>query len=83
MSERTVSRRQGGIQIRWTPKLVFSLVLLLLAVIFALQNFEHVDVQVFFWEVRMRLVWTFLIFALIGAFLGWMLPRLRHGLRRR
>ena len=76
------ARRSGPIQIRWTPKLIVFLVLLVLALIFALQNLSHVDVSLLFWEVRMRLVWALLTFTLVGAILGWMVPKLRSGRRR-
>lgn len=70
----------GGVRV--SPKIVVFVVLLILAVIFAAQNSQRVDLTVFFWEFRLRLVWALLIFGLIGAVLGWMVPRLRAGRRR-
>ena len=76
------ARRSSPIQIRWTPKLILFVVLLVLALIFFLQNLGHVDVRLLFWEVRMRLVWALLTFTLVGAILGWLAPKLRSGWRR-
>lgn len=77
MSEKTVTTSRRGVQVRWTPRLIIALVLLFLALVFALQNFDHVDVNILFWDFSMRLVWALMIFALIGAVLGWMLPKFR------
>ena len=76
------ARRSRPIQIRWTPKLILFVALLVLALVFALQNLGHVDVRLLFWEVRLRLVWALLTFTLVGAILGWLVPRLRSALRR-
>jgi uncharacterized integral membrane protein len=65
-----------------SPKLIIFVILLVLAVIFAAQNSQRVDLTLFFWDFRLRLVWALLIFGLIGAVLGWMVPRLRAGRRR-
>lgn len=71
---------RGGV--RMSPKLIIFVILLVLAVIFAAQNSQRVDLTLFFWDFRLRLVWALLIFGLIGAVLGWMVPRLRAGRRR-
>lgn len=76
------ARRSRSIQIRWTPRLILFVVLLVLALLFALQNLGHIDVRLLFWEVRLRLVWALLAFALVGAILGWLVPKLRSALRR-
>jgi uncharacterized integral membrane protein len=73
--------RTGGFRV--TPKMLVFIVLLVLAIVFAVQNSDHVDVQVYFWDVRLRLVWALLIVGVIGAILGWILPRIRSGARRR
>jgi uncharacterized integral membrane protein len=70
----------GGVLM--SPKVVIFFVLLVLAVIFAAQNSERVDLTLFFWDFRLRLVWALLIFGVVGAILGWMVPRLRAGSRR-
>jgi uncharacterized integral membrane protein len=74
------TRDDGGL--RLTPRRVIFIVLLVLAVVFAAQNAQWVDLTVYFWEFRLRLVWALLIFGAIGALLGWMVPRLRAGRRR-
>jgi uncharacterized integral membrane protein len=72
-----------GLQFYWTPKLIAWLVLLVLTLILVLQNREHVDVNVLFWDFHIRLVWVLLGVFLLGALLGWMVPRLRAGMRQR
>jgi uncharacterized integral membrane protein len=72
-----------GLQIQWTPKLIAWLVLLVLSLILVLQNRTHVDVNVLLWDFHIRLVWVLLGVFLLGALLGWMVPRLRAGVRQR
>jgi uncharacterized integral membrane protein len=74
-------RREYPTGISLSPKRVAFVILLILAVVFAAQNSQRVDLTVFFWEFRMRLVWALLIFGLIGAILGFMVPFLRRGRR--
>lgn len=69
-------RRASGVT--WTPRIIITLVLALLLLIFALGNFEHVDVSLIFWEVRMRLIWALLLFALVGLVIGLVAPRFRR-----
>ena len=66
----------------WTPKLVGILALLALSLILLLQNLDHVDVNVLFWDFRVRLVWALLGTFLLGALLGWLLPHVRDVLRK-
>ena len=68
--------------VRVSPKAVIFVGMLILAVVFAAQNSQRVDLTLFFWEFRMRLVWALLIFGLIGAALSWMVPFLRRGRHR-
>jgi uncharacterized integral membrane protein len=82
MIQQQPARREFPSGMRVSPRAVIFLVLLVLAVIFAAQNSERVDLTLFFWEFRLRLVWALLIFGLVGAVLGWMVPRLRSGSRR-
>ncbi len=72
-----------GMQVQWTPKLIAWLVLLVLTLILVLQNRARVDVNVFFWDFHIRLVWALLGVFLLGALLGWMVPRIRAGARQR
>ena len=48
---------------------------LLLLLIFALQNLQVVSVSLIFVEMEMRLLWALLLFALIGAVIGLVMPR--------
>lgn len=82
MTENAGSRQRRAVQIRWTPRLIVGVVLTLLAMVFALQNLNYVDVDILFWDFRMRLVWALAIFAIIGVILGWMLPKVRSVTRR-
>lgn len=72
-------RREYPSGIHLSPKLVAFVILLILSIVFAAQNAQRVDLTVFSWEFRMRLVWALLIFGGIGAVLGWMVPRMRRG----
>ncbi len=71
-------RREYPSGIQLSPRRVAFVVILILAIVFAAQNAQRVDLTVFFWEFRIRLVWALLIFGLIGAVLGWMVPRVRR-----
>ncbi len=73
-------RRPAGF--RWTPRTIIMVALAVLLLIFALQNLQHVDVSLIFWEVRMRLLWALLLFALIGVVIGLAAPRFRSRPRR-
>ena len=83
MDQQVGNRGGSGLGIHVTPKLIVFIVLLVLAVLFAAQNSERVDLTLFFWDFELRLVWALLAFALIGAILGWMVPKIRSGSRRR
>ncbi len=71
-------RREYPSGIQLSPRRVAFVVILILAIVFAAQNAQRVDLTGFFWEFRIRLVWALLIFGLIGAVLGWMVPRVRR-----
>ena len=77
MSEQRKSPGSFGVQFQWTPKLIAWLVLLVVSLILVVQNLDHVDVRILFWDIHMRLVWALLGVFLLGALLGWALPRLR------
>jgi uncharacterized integral membrane protein len=81
MIQQQPARREYPTGVHVSPKRIAFVLLLILAVIFAAQNSQRVDLTVFFWEFRMRLVWALLMFGLIGAILGWMVPFLRRGRR--
>lgn len=71
--------RPSGVQL--SPKRIVFIILLIVAIVFAAQNSQRVDLTLLFWDFRMRLVWALLIFGVIGAILGWMVPLLRRGRR--
>lgn len=73
---------RGSSGFTWTPRIIITIVLAVLLLIFALGNLEHVDVSLIFWEVRMRLVWALLLFAAIGVVIGLIAPRFRSRPRR-
>lgn len=82
MSQPVSNRRSSAISVQWTPRLIAFVVLLILLVIFVAQNSEPVDVSFLFWDFGMRLVWALLGSAIVGALLGWMVPRLWPRRRR-
>ena len=71
-----------GVRFQWTPKLIAWLVLLAISLILIFQNWETVDISILFWDVSMRLAWALVAALLVGALLGWAVPRLRAGRRR-
>ena len=60
---------------RWTIWLVIAAVVLALIASFVTQNYETVEVRLLFWSVNVRLAWAVILALLIGALLGWLLPR--------
>lgn len=80
---RHIPRRLRRIQPRWTPRLITVVALLVVSLILMLQNWNHVDINLLFWDLSIRLVWALLSVFLLGGLLGWTVPRLRGGLRRR
>jgi uncharacterized integral membrane protein len=81
MVQQQPPRREYPTGIQLSPRRIAFVLLLILAIVFAAQNSQRVDLTVFFWDFRVRLVWALLIFGLIGAILGWMVPLLRRGRR--
>ena len=61
----------------WTPRLIAWTVLLLILLIFALQNLERTELRLLFWVIDVQLVWIVLAAALIGYALGWIRPHFR------
>lgn len=66
----------------WTPKRIGALVLLALCLILILQNWDKVDLNLFFWSFTIQLVWVLLGVFLLGALVGWLLPHLFAATRR-
>jgi uncharacterized integral membrane protein len=61
----------------WTPRLIAWLVLLVVLLVFALQNLERVELRLLFWVIDVQLVWIVLAAALLGYILGWFRPHFR------
>jgi len=61
----------------WTPRLIAWLVLLVILLVFALQNLERVELRLLFWVIDIQLVWVVLAAALLGYVLGWFRPHFR------
>jgi uncharacterized integral membrane protein len=61
----------------WTPRLITWLVLLLILLVFALQNLNRAELRLLFWVVDVQLVWIVLAAALLGYILGWFRPHFR------
>lgn len=74
-TSRTTRPAPRGKGFQWTPRIIAMLALVLVLLIFALQNLQVVSVSLIFWEVEMRLLWALLLFALIGAVIGLVTPR--------
>ena len=68
-------------RIHWTPRLVIWTVLLAAALIFVLQNFDEVRINVLFWDFRPPLALIVGICFLVGYALGWLRPLFRSNRR--
>lgn len=60
------------------PKVILSLVLLGLLIVFVIQNAEVLNVNFLFWSFAMSRALTLFFVLAIGIVIGWVL----HGLRR-
>jgi uncharacterized integral membrane protein len=60
----------------WTPKRIGLAVVLILSFVLILQNWDSVDVNLFFWDFSIPLAWVLLGVFLLGALVGWLLPQL-------
>ena len=54
-------------------KLIISLVLICLMVIFIIQNVAVVEIDFFFWSIAMSRVLLMLILLVVGIIVGWLL----------
>lgn len=72
------ARPQTTKQSIWTPRLIAWTVLLLILLIFALQNLERTELRILFWVIDVQLVWIVLAAALLGYALGWIRPHFRR-----
>ena len=76
-STRTTAPPEVGRQSIWTPRLIAWTILLVILLIFALQNLERTELRLLFWVIDVQLVWIVLAAALLGYLLGWIRPRFR------
>lgn len=63
---------------RAIAKIAVGLVLLVLFIIFVIQNARPVQVDFVFFSAQIRLIWVFLACALIGALVTWLVGRQRR-----
>ena len=64
-------------------RLIVSLVLVAIMVIFTLQNTQVVEVRLLFWKLSMSRVLLIFLLLAVGAVLGWMASgAYRHRMRR-
>ncbi len=69
--------REAGASVMWHFKLILALVLIGLVVLFAVQNYEVVQLRLLFWSVEMsRALLLFLVLA-TGIGLGWIVRSLK------
>jgi uncharacterized integral membrane protein len=59
-------------------RLIAGAIVLVLLIVFVLQNGDQVQVRLIAWDLDLRLAWALLIAAVFGAVLGWLLPKLRR-----
>ena len=64
-------------------KLIVSLVLLGLVVLFTLQNTQVVEVRLLFWTLSMSRVLLIFLLLAVGAILGWLVANAAHRHRGR
>lgn len=85
MAEKRASTSPGsfGVRVQWTPKLIAWLVVLVVSLILILQNWDMVAINILFWELDIRLAWALIAAFVVGAVLGWAVPRLRSVRRHR
>ena len=63
-------------------KLISSLVIICLIVVFFIQNAAMVDIKLFFWTISMSRVLLMLILLAIGIVAGWLLSSYRTKRKR-
>lgn len=77
--ERRLDREQRGAAL----KIGFGLFLLIIFVLFIIQNSGRVPVDFVFFTRRIRLIWVFLACALLGSLVTWLVGRPRRRAMRR
>jgi uncharacterized integral membrane protein len=63
-------------------RLVVSLVVAALILIFAVQNGHSVNVEFLFLDIETRMIWVIILSAIAGAIAGWLVQRSRRKRRR-
>jgi uncharacterized integral membrane protein len=64
-------------------RLIVSLVVALLLVIFAIQNRHKVSVEFLFLDIETRVIWVIILSGVAGAVAGWLVRRARRQRRLR
>jgi uncharacterized integral membrane protein len=77
--ERRLDREQRGAAV----KIAIGLFLLVIFVLFIIQNSDPVEVNFVFFKGDIRLIWVFLACALLGALVTWLVGRPRRRAMRR
>jgi len=62
-----------------SPKVIGLIVLLIILLIFAVQNTQPVAVKLLFWEISTSAVLTILVSYLVGFLTGWLVSVLKPG----
>ncbi|MFC6160006.1 LapA family protein [Kribbella sp. NPDC058693] len=62
---------------RPSPKQIGAAVVMVLAVVFALQNQDETNITLFFWNIRSPLWLTMLILLILGVGAGWLVQKRR------
>ena len=70
----TPSERRGFI---WTPRLIVWTIILVVLLLFILQNFNERPINILFWDFTAPLSVILLIFSVAGYLLGWLRPHFR------
>jgi uncharacterized integral membrane protein len=64
-------------------RLIVSLVVAVLLLIFALQNRHKVSVEFLFLDIETRMIWVIILSGIAGAIAGWLVRRVRRQRRER
>ncbi|HEX9891909.1 MAG TPA: LapA family protein [Actinomycetota bacterium] len=72
-----------GLALATEIKVVLALVIVVLFVLFIIQNSARVNVDFVFVSKQIRLVWVFLSCAIIGGIVAWLIGRPRRKAQRR
>lgn len=59
-------------------RLIVSLIVAVLVLIFAIQNRHKVSVEFLFLDIETRVIWVIILSAIAGAIAGWLVRRARR-----